>query len=341
MKGLLKPLGSVFSTLVALRNWMYDNKMMKTGAVRKAVISVGNITMGGTGKTPFIHWLIQEIETRGYHPGVVSRNYGSSFRTSEWVDSKPNSVTKFGDEAVLLKTKNPEVPMISGPLKWQSALKMDLEGEGVDVILVDDGFQHRRLRRDLDIVLLDVSVSIHDYYWPPMGRARESLKGLARADIIVFTRWEQRRDETIKWLQSGLPQKVITLQAEQVSGPIQRVAGAPLKSKSAIKNGTGLAFCGLGNPDSFIKTLNNQSLTIGEFMRFADHMNYEEDTLARILKAAEKFDYVITSEKDFIKLQNWPFNGPTLCVIPLEIKVAGAMEAFLEKMDSILRKDIQ
>lgn len=331
-KRFCNPLAPIFSIVTRSRNWAFSKGLLKKVRLRIPVISVGNITMGGTGKTPFVHWLIKELLDLRYRPGIVLRNYQGSLRHPDWVITEPSSYMLYGDEAVLLKLKNPTLPVLSGPKKWQSAIKMEKDPNGVNVILVDDGFQHHRLHRDLDIVLLDVSVAPEDYFWPPIGRARESLAGLKRAQVLVYTRWEQRNQETVKFLQEHGNFNGLVLYAEQECEAPQWIAGRKPEGSESPLTGRGLAFCGLGNPESFLKTLQQQGLNIDKFMPFADHASYDRSRIKHLVELGSKFDYFVTSEKDMVKLQDWPFQGPSLYVISMRLKVTGALDGFRERL---------
>ncbi len=335
----MNPFSPLWSAAINLRNWCYDHRLISNHQLDIPVISVGNITMGGTGKTPFIHWLIHEINQLGYKPGVITRNYKANGNESAWVSGEYGAYRKFGDEAVLLKVKNPKIGVLSGPTKWQSAVKMHSESQETQVILVDDGFQHRKLHRDMDIVLLDVSVPPHDYEWPPIGRARESFSELSRAHVIVYSRWELRREETLSYLQQELPPnlKVPILKAEHKQGKPHWIHGKPINNENLFITGKGLAFCGLGNAQGFYSNLLSQNLNIASFIPFPDHFHYRQDDIKKIIKAAHDFDYIVTSEKDMVKLQEWPHNGPTLCVVPLEIQISGDKEAFHEQLVRLFR----
>lgn len=332
MKSLLAPLTPIYISAINLRNWAFEKKLIPSVQLKIPVISVGNITMGGTGKTPFIHWLLQEVKDLGYRPGVICRNYRASSSQPSWVHTEPGSYKQFGDEAVFLKLKNPMVPILSGPRKWENALQMESENSEVNTVLVDDGFQHRRLRRNLDIVLLDVSVSPSDYAWPPFGRARESLVELKRADVIVLSRWEQRDQKTVDFLNQHIPSSCIQLQAEQIVESPNWIAGTPWHQNRDIKKARVVAFCGLGNPTSFFKSLEQMELNIKDKIIFPDHTDYREPQVQKLIAASENSDFLITSEKDSVKLQNWPFHGPTLCVTSMRLKVTGPLEAFRETL---------
>lgn len=335
----MNPLAPIWNSLIRSRNWLFDHEVFKIHQCHRPVISVGNITMGGTGKTPFIHWLIHEIQALGSTPGVVTRNYGTGVKTADWVHAEYGSYRKYGDEAVLLKVKNPKIEILSGPTKWKSAQRMELEKSQANIILVDDGFQHRRLFRNMDIVLLDVSVTKSDYDWPPMGRARESLLSLERADVIVFSRWEQRNEETVQYLEKNCPQSKIILRSEQYQDLPHWIHGRKLEDLEILKTGRVLSFCGLGNAKSFINNLHLQGIHIHDFIEFPDHFHYRQDHIKKIIKRSEGFDAIITSEKDMVKLQEWPHNGPPLYVVPLQLKISGDVEAFREKITLLLRKN--
>lgn len=337
----MNPLAPFWTSAVGLRNWCFDHQFFTSHHLKIPVISVGNITMGGTGKTPFIHWLIHEILELGIKPGVITRNYKAEGLSSDWVTQEYGAYKKFGDEAVWLKLKNPDIKVLSGPSKWKSAIKMNQESADTQVILVDDGFQHRKLHRDLDIVLLDVSVSPKDYEWPPIGRARESFNSLKRAQVIVFSRWELRREDTLEYIQReivSLSSQSI-LNAQYIQGKPYWIHGKPLGREDLISTGYGLAFCGLGNSKGFFQNLQMQGLNIGATHTFPDHYHYRQDDIKKIIKASQGFDFIVTSEKDMVKLQEWPHNGPTLCVVPLEIQVTGDKEVFREQLDRLFRKN--
>lgn len=333
------PLAPLWKAAVGLRQWMYDQKWIETVQLPIPVISVGNLTMGGTGKTPFIQWLIKELVKMGYHPGVVTRNYGASFPKSGLVTVGPTAPSFYGDEAVLLKMNHPQIPIYAGPQKWKSAMLLLQEVKTVDVILIDDGFQHRRLHRDFDILLLDTSVPKLDYDWPPLGRARESLQGIHRAHSIVFTKCEQSHEKTRQFLEKEGGAHPLLLRSEQKQGFPQWKRGRRLSSSTILSEGRGLAFCGLGNPESFLKGLKQQGLKIEEFKIFADHFVYDDKSIKMIADLATNFDYLVTSEKDFVKLLDWPDSAPPLCVVSLEHQIMSNLEGFRAQLTRHLRKN--
>lgn len=335
--------------LVGTRNWLYDQKIITPVQLSIPVISVGNITMGGTGKTPFIQWLLKELFDLGFHPGVVSRNYGAKNAQEGLVTFNSQAASHFGDEPVLLKMNFPHIPIYAGAKKWRSAKQLCELDKSIDVLLVDDGFQHRSLARDMDIVLLDTSVNKNDYAWPPLGRARESLSAMKRAQVIVFTKWEQRNPETVEYLEKSMDihdksnkgfdrvplNKTLKLYSEQKLGALKCVKGSALSTIGETQKG--FAFCGLARPKNFLFSLKALGLRIGEFKTFPDHFAYEPNSIKTVIELAKNYDYAVTSEKDWVKLSDWPEEGPTLYVLPVSQNLLGDSGGFREMLSRLRR----
>lgn len=368
--------------LVGARNWLYDQKIITSTQLSIPVISVGNITMGGTGKTPFIQWLLKELLDLGFHPGVVSRNYGAREAQEGLVTFSSHAAQHFGDEPVLLKMNFPHVPIYAGAKKWRSAKQLCELDKSIDVLLVDDGFQHRRLARDMDIVLLDTSVHKSDYAWPPLGRAREPFSAVKRAQVIVFTKWEQRNPETVDYLEKCIDiygcsnkinnscerdnliqstrstdpettmnsfdssnhsdefggvkfKKTLKLYSEQKLGALKCVRGGALVTINETQKG--FAFCGLARPENFLLSLKTLGLCIGEFKPFPDHFGYGSNSMRTIIELAKNYDYAVTSEKDWVKLSDWPEKGPALYILPVSQNLLGDCGGFREMLSRLRR----
>ena len=184
------PLSILFRLIYTVRNYLYDANIVKSRILPCKVISVGNITTGGSGKTPTVEFLSLYLKSLGKNVGIISRGYGRSSRNTKIVTDgikKPTSWENFGDEAFLLANKLDQVPIIVGESKYASGLKMVKEFN-TEVIIIDDGFQHRILHRDLDIVLVNSKDTSKDHRPVPLGTLRESLSNLKRADLIIYTK---------------------------------------------------------------------------------------------------------------------------------------------------------
>ena len=187
---LLLPLSILFRAIIAIRNYLYDTNRLKARTLPCKVISIGNITTGGSGKTPTVEFLSLYLKSLGKNVGIISRGYGRTSKNTKIVTdgiNKPTSWEICGDEAFLLANKLDNIPIIVGKSKYDSGLKMATEFN-TDVIIIDDGFQHRSLHRDLDIVLVNSKDTKIDHRPFPLGELRENLSNLKRADLIIYTK---------------------------------------------------------------------------------------------------------------------------------------------------------
>jgi tetraacyldisaccharide 4'-kinase len=308
--------------IVDVKNFLFDAGLADQIRIDHVVISVGNITMGGTGKTPFIDFLTSLLEQKGKIVSVVSRNYKAQVRSMARVDVLRADGSKyFGDEPFWLATRHPQASVYVGPHKWQTAQFVS-QNEPCDVILIDDGFQHRNLFRQLDIVLLDASVPMKDYEFPPVGRAREDFSALERADVIILTKVNQSDLENIIELEKRIP------------------AGKPIfHMEATIKldvefGDRYFAFCGIAKPKSFFNLLPKDF--VEDTYSFSDHKQYSEKDLRNIEQQAlnKKCNKILTTEKDWGKVASFPWKLPVVPV-PLEIKLKEPAEELNVYLDSV------
>ena len=189
MKLFYKALSPIYYGLQELRNSMYEKEILESFSIDTKVISVGNISFGGTGKTPFVRWLCSRDSLADLKMAVVSRPYKTNFKEGvELLDEeKALQPELYGDEACMLALNLPKVDVWVSHSKSDAAKFISLRNN-YDLIFIDDGFQHRRLHRDLDLVLLDSSVEVSEYRKFPEGNLRENLKNIVRADWFVYTK---------------------------------------------------------------------------------------------------------------------------------------------------------
>lgn len=304
---LLRVPALLFGLVAGLRSRLYDHRLLPIRRVDVPIICVGNLTAGGTGKTPLVIWLARWFEARGWQPGILSRGY-----RSEALEASSGAVdagAPRGDEARLLARALPGVPQVQNPDRVAGARA--LAARGVDVILLDDGYQHRRLHRDRDLVLVDAT---RPWGLPadggdpvramlPRGLLRESPAALARADAIVVTRCDQVEPETLAALLAeladfapGIPLVTSEHAATALidgSGerwPLARLEGRAVDLVSAI-----------GNPDAFEATVVAAGARVREHRRFGDHHAYGAADVAG-LGAGEPPTPVVTTTKDAVKL---------------------------------------
>ena len=291
-RGLFSAIEPAYSAVVRYRNWRYDTGRTPTTRVEVPVVSVGNLTLGGTGKTPMVEWLARWFIDRGVRVAIVSRGYGA-------VEGQEN------DEAKELRQKLPTVPHLLNPKRAVGAREA-IDHHGAQLIILDDGFQHRRLARDLDIVLVDGMEPFGFEHVFPRGTLREPLAGFARAQVIALSRSDAieeksrqqihdrvrtfNRDAT--WLElSHQPRGLRS--GDGASQPLDHLQGKRL-----------LAFCGIGNPAGFRHALVSCGYEVADFREFPDHHAYQPGDLTNLATWAEqaKVDAMICTHKDLVKL---------------------------------------
>jgi tetraacyldisaccharide 4'-kinase len=310
----LFPFSVVYGCLGVVRGLCYDLKIFKSYRPTIPVISVGNIVAGGTGKTPVVDWLIKSFEKQGKKSAVISRGYGGSFSGAVGVVSRGAGVlldaTSSGDEPYLLAIKNPSTIILIAR-KRAEAVRIAVDDLGADVIILDDGFQHRAVCRDFDLVLLDASRPYANGWTLPGGLLREFPCSLRRADFLLLTRanvsesfsW---RDKPVQKSRHCLADQAFDLLGDVI--PLQALKGKKL-----------CAFAGIADPQSFFSSLEKVGLSLTQTLSLGDHCSYDTAVI-KSLAAVEGCDALITTEKDAVKLIPEMFSVPCYRV-PMTIAV--------------------
>lgn len=282
-----------------------EKALREQRALDAPVISVGNITAGGTGKTPFVAWLAERLKNEGAHPGILTRGYGR--RSHQEILAIPAGgraeVSQTGDEAqIFLRSHAAAVGISANRYAAGLALRNEFH---VDILLLDDGFQHRQLKRDVDIVLVDALSPFGGGELIPLGRLREPLTGLARADAFVITRTERAR--TTLAIENRLREYNPTapvFHAATVADQWVEFAGGHEYFSADLAFERVIAFCGLGNPNSFWQTLASLGINPIEAVEYGDHHAYSPAELRRLaqLVADNRATVLLTTEKDAVNL---------------------------------------
>lgn len=319
--------------IVNFRNWLYDYKILKEARLACPVISVGNITVGGTGKTPCVILLARMLQEKGLKPAVISRGYGGRKTGPMNVVSDGHNILLdceiAGDEPVLLAHRLKGVPVITGAKRIITG-KTAIEKFGADVLLCDDAMQHRQIFRDVNLVLLDSKAMKGNLHVLPRGKLREPIKGIRRASAVLFT----RADETTKTDEPLI--KLIHRKKIPVFKSIHRIEDIlsgdekTQKPVSALEGKTVYAFCGIANPDSFKKTLLNAKIHLMALDVFQDHHPYREQELAKIRNnfVQSGADYLMTTEKDAMRLQNYPDFLKELFMLRIKMEIQPSSQGF-------------
>ena len=315
-----------YGVATAVRNRLFDRGWKQVQRASVPVVSVGNLTVGGTGKTPCVEYVARRYRQWDRQVAILSRGYGS--------DHGPN------DEALVLEDNLSDVPHLQGPDRVALA-SIAVEELDSDVLVLDDGFQHRRLARDLDLVLVDATRPWGFGYLLPRGLLRESPSGLRRAGAILLTRCDQAVSGAIARLKDQVtrlaPQTPVIetshqatawVDAEQRTSPLERFQGRSVA-----------AFCGLGNPDAFRRTLHDLGMTVRAFRTFPDHHAYtrpDVEALRTWARQEATEGVVVTTQKDLVKLRLTRLGEGELWALRIQLRIHAGQDALDRKLKEAL-----
>ena len=301
---LLMPLAGLYAFALRFRAGLYRYGLLKTERLPRPVISIGNITVGGTGKTPVTAHIARILLARGCRVAVLSRGYGGSLEGQTCVVSDGATIMlsagECGDEPYLLASTVPGLMVVIGTDRY-AAGQMAMQQLSPDIFLLDDGFQHLRLHRDLNILLMDYSRPFGNGWTLPAGILREPSAAAGRADLVILTRAPE--GVGLSSDTGGIPR---CLSSHTI------VDLLPLGSRSPVpfsrcSGHTLLAFAGIADPDSFFAGLRRQGLNLVQTLSFPDHVVYNPERCREITEAmrASGADFMITTEKDGVKLKGF------------------------------------
>lgn len=318
--GILWILSLIYSGLMKIRFYLYQTGIFRRHRLSCPVISIGNITVGGTGKTPFVKYLAQQFQKKGYRVAILSRGYKKPSNNSAQIITLVSDFDKVnatwetaGDEPYLLAKSLPGVAVLVGNNRVQSG-DYAIRKLGANLILLDDGFSHLRLHRNLDIVLLDATNPFGYGYCLPRGLLREPKPSLNRSNIVVFTRTElgSTNPDIKKYLTN---QPVFASKINPLG--LKTILSNNLIESSALTPKKVIAVSGIANPDSFEKTLQTFSPQIARYFAYPDHYIYSSLEIEQVRQSAQeqKADWIVTTEKDAVKIKpllqksdtNWLF----------------------------------
>lgn len=315
-----------YGAAIILRNIYYDLYRRASARPDQPVISIGNITTGGTGKTPVTAEIARRLIEQGRRVAILLRGYKG--RPTRDLENKPDpSREKWGshsDEALVLKRRCPKANVIVDPDRASAARRA--VGEGADVILLDDGFQHRRLARDLDIVLIDATAPFGHGHILPRGLLREPASSLRRAGLIILTR-SNEIDSATKGVLLGTIRRVSG--GRPIIEAVHRPTGfMDLKGRSLEMQDAGaiqaIIFAGVGNFESFRRGVERLGVRVIAAYQYPDHHAYTDAEIVGLQDVATDLEAnaVITTEKDAVKLVGrWDEDAPSLLVIGLQIEL--------------------
>ncbi len=340
MRTLLWPLGLLFMFLAWLRGRFYDWGFLKTKKLSRPVIAFGNLSTGGTGKTPWVQALSDYFTDQNKKVVILSRGYSGDFSGVLEVTAKLDPRT-CGDEPLWLVQKT-KARVYVGRDRWRAGEKA-LADDAVDLFILDDAFQHRKLQRDADIVLLDGSAPRSNYRPLPVGYLREGFSALKRARLVIINKCNYTDDKQLEWLQKQCAPYVLS---ENIffsdfvfSHWSPLVEGLSWSEPGAKKAMT----CGVGNPDAFLKTLQEQGVEPVRKFVFPDHYYWKPDDIERMtyhMKVENCRDLMIT-EKDAVKLHRYRKHffeiGIQMWVCKMTIELQERRDEFFTRLEEVIR----
>lgn len=324
----LRILSWPYGLAVGVRNRLYDHGGQAVIRAPVPVLSIGNLTVGGTGKTPMVEFFCRRLCDRGLRVAILSRGYGAA--------DGPN------DEALVLEENLPHVPHLQGADRARLA---DIAVAELDsqVLVLDDGFQHRRLHRDLDVVLLDATDPFGGGRQLPAGLLREPLRSLRRAGMLVLTRCdhlpaEQRalvKAEAFRHAGGGCPWAEVRFTPAGLDQ-----CGGPTRSVDEIRGRDVLAFCGIGNPRAFWRTVEGLGARLADRRAFPDHHPYSRHDVERLAEWARssRAHALITTQKDLVKLRVAELAGIPLWAIRIEAHLEHGHDAIDHALASLMHR---
>ena len=348
----LAPLSILYGALARARAGLYRSGFLKTERVGAPVISVGNLTAGGTGKTPLVEWVARAVAAEGLRACVLTRGYGREDESRRVVVSDGErvlaSVREGGDEPVLLAESLAGVASVVCDRDRVAGARWAREQLGAQVFVLDDGFQHRRIARDLDIVTLDATEPWGGGHMLPRGLLREPVGALARADCVVITRSDLTSDlESLRAEVARLTDASVIASRVRTRG-LRRIGerlatgventrtnvGSLTDVESLVAAGPVAAFCGVGNPRAFFEQLRMEGFDLRHTRPFPDHHAYTRDEVETLVREAEGVGAraLLTTAKDAVKLRAHAFTLPCYVVeVELEFEDEGSLRRLIKE----------
>lgn len=325
----LRAVETPYTMAVRWRNRRYDCGKAAVHRVSVPVISVGNLTLGGTGKTPMVRWIAQWLRRRGVRVTLISRGYGAE-------------AGAVNDEALELEQSLPDVPHLQNPDRVEAA-GVAVEELACELIVLDDAFQHRRIHRDLDLVMLDALEPFGFRHVFPRGTLREPLTGLRRADVVVLSRADMLDSDQRARLREEVDRHV----GEAAWAEVTHAPQALLSSTGTVQPIDALggqpvaAFSGIGNPAGFRHTLDGCGYRAVAFREFPDHHRYDRGDVESLIDWAEQFEVgaVVTTHKDLVKLSVDRLGRHPLWALTVGLEFLAGQTAVEAKLEGLVSKE--
>lgn len=327
----LAPLGWLYGAAMKVRAAFYRRGLFRTYKIDAPVISVGNLTVGGTGKTPLVEWIARELAQQGHRVCVLTRGYGRENPRQRVIVSDGHEIlsdaTQTGDEALMLAENLKGKAAVICDADRVSAASWALEHLKAEVFVLDDGFQNLRIARDLNIVTIDATNPWGNQRVLPAGTLREPIGALRRADCVMLTRVQESTDATLRQ-QIQEASEAVVLSSDMVASQVRAVNSEREDPGSdLLTSGTLAAFCGIGNSQAFFHLLRRDNFQLVHTRAFRDHHRYSQSQIDQLMNEAiaRGAQALITTAKDEVKLRNLRFDLPCY-VIDIEIRISSVQK---------------
>lgn len=333
-------LSKLYGFAISIRLLLYRSGIFKQKQLKVKVISVGNVTVGGTGKTPLVIYLAEKLKEKNKRVVILIRGYKRKSRNTMDLNSENKGKIGWedvGDEPYLLSQRLEDVPVIVTKHRLVSG-SYAIGKYNPDILILDDGFQHLKLHRDLDVVMIDSTNPWGNGKLLPAGRLREPLSSLRRADVFMLTRTDQISDltETKNTLKRYNPQVPMMESIYRIRSMENLSDHLPVDS-GKLENRKALAFSGIGNPTSFENSLMQLKINVVKHRRFADHFAYRRKDIISLSKEAKnlRVDFMVTTEKDSVRIPMVNRQEIPIYVLKIDLHITSGEEMMFKKIEGM------
>ena len=334
VKSTLSAFTLPYLAVLSTRNALYRSDIVKSTRLPVKVISVGNITTGGTGKTPLVEFTVKYLGEIGRKVAVLSRGYGGDSPSHEGEEM-------VNDECLALIENLQDVPVLAGRDRVKNGEKA-INDFGVDCVVLDDGFQHLRLKRDLDVVVIDALNPFGGENLIPRGSLREPLQNLERADLFIISHCDQGNEQTIRSIYTKLDQ--INHSApicESIHSPVHfdNIANGSILDLEWLKEKRVYALSAIGNPESFACTLKGLGAELIKHKVFQDHHVYTKEEIDDVVSDAQTLgaDAIVVTQKDIVKIRKMNIKDANILSLKIEIEITRGVDLYKMAMDRVFK----
>lgn len=330
-RALLWPPAKLYELAVRLRVAAYETEYLKQKSLDVTVISVGNLTLGGTGKTPLTHYIARYLKSEEQSVAILTRGYGRQSAGMRVINdpgqkrgAQPaGSYREFGDEPSMLARSLPDVPIIVNKDRYEAGRWAERE-VGAQVLVLDDGYQHLALARDLNILLIDANDPFGGFEMPPFGRLREPLYGIKRADAVIITHADRPFDQaqTLGIIKHYCGDKVPVMYFYSTITELRHLATGEVYDAKSFSGWNFAVACGIANPHAFTEDVLQIGINIVAESFFPDHHAFAQRDLDQITRAAREAgaDAIVTTEKDAVRMDGLGHGDVPIYAARLELE---------------------